>query len=131
MRTQRRPPVAVLERALVEQLARQNLRWDTSASRANWSAWVPGGGGDDPLDPVHRRPRPRAAAGVGNLAAVPGLGEQHLRNVLAEYAQHFNGHRPHQTCSEPPQREPSNAIDMSARIERREVLSGLISGELN
>ena len=25
------------------------------------------------------------------------LGEQHLRNVLTEYAQHYNGHRPHQS----------------------------------
>jgi len=28
---------------------------------------------------------------------------------------------------EPPERQPSNAIDITARIERRQVLSGLIS----
>ena len=56
------------------------------------------------------------------------FGEQHLRNVLAEYAQHYNGHRPHQSLQqEPPQRQPGNAIDITARIERRQVLSGLIS----
>jgi putative transposase len=56
------------------------------------------------------------------------LGEQHLRNVLAEYARHYNGHRPHQSLQqEPPQRQRGNAIDITARIERREVLGGLIS----
>ena len=56
------------------------------------------------------------------------FGEQHLRNVLAEYAQHYNGHRPHQSLQqEPPQRQPGNTIDITARIERRQVLSGLIS----
>jgi transposase InsO family protein len=56
------------------------------------------------------------------------LGEQHLRNVLTEYAQHYNDHRPHQSLQqEPPQRQPGNAIDITARIERRQVLSGLIS----
>jgi hypothetical protein len=33
---------------------------------------VPGGGGDDPPDPGRRQPRTRAAAGVADLAAVPG-----------------------------------------------------------
>ena len=56
------------------------------------------------------------------------LGEQHLRNVLAEYARHYNGHRPHQSLQqEPPQRQPGNTVDITARIERRQVLSGLIS----
>jgi transposase InsO family protein len=55
-------------------------------------------------------------------------GEQHLRNVLADYARHYNGHRPHQSLQqEPPQRQPGNAIDVTARIERRHVLGGLIS----
>ena len=55
------------------------------------------------------------------------LGEQHLRNVLAEYARHYNGHRPHQSLQqEPPQRQPGNAISVTARIERRQILSGLI-----
>jgi putative transposase len=62
------------------------------------------------------------------LDHVPIFGEQHLRNVLAEYARHYNGHRPHQSLQqEPPQRQPGNTIDITARIERRQVLNGLIS----
>ena len=56
------------------------------------------------------------------------LGEQHLRNVMTEYARHYNDHRPHQSLrQQPPQHKHSNAIDITARIERRQVLSGLIS----
>ena len=48
--------------------------------------------------------------------------------VLAEYARHYNGHRPHQGLQqEPPLSQPGRAIDITARIERRQVLSGLIS----
>ena len=56
------------------------------------------------------------------------LGERHLRRVLAEYARHYNGHRPHQALrQEPPLREPGHAVDITARIERRQLLGGLIS----
>jgi len=56
------------------------------------------------------------------------LGERHLRSVLAEYVRHYNGHRPHQALrQEPPLREPGHAVDITARIERRRILSGLIS----
>jgi putative transposase len=56
------------------------------------------------------------------------LGEQHLRSVLAEYARHYNHHRPHQALQEePPLHESSHAVDITARIERRHVLGGLIS----
>jgi putative transposase len=56
------------------------------------------------------------------------LGERHLCEVLAEYACHYNGHRPHQALQqEPPQRQPSQAVDITARIERRQVVGGLIS----
>jgi putative transposase len=56
------------------------------------------------------------------------LGERHLREILAEYARHYNGHRPHQGLQqEPPHRRPGQAVDITARIERREVLGGLIS----
>jgi transposase InsO family protein len=56
------------------------------------------------------------------------LGERHLRQVLAEYARHYNGHRPHQGLQqEPPLRRSSEAVDISAGIERRQVLGGLIS----
>lgn len=44
------------------------------------------------------------------LDHMPILGERHLRSVLAEYAQHYNGHRPHQALhQESPQRQPSQA----------------------
>jgi putative transposase len=56
------------------------------------------------------------------------LGERHLREVLAEYARHYNGHRPHQGLQqEPPLRQPGHAVDTTARIERRSVVGGLIS----
>jgi putative transposase len=56
------------------------------------------------------------------------LGEQHLRKVLAEYARHYNGHRPHQgRHQEPPLRQPGHTVDITAGIERRSVVGGLIS----
>jgi transposase InsO family protein len=56
------------------------------------------------------------------------LSERHLRNVLAEYARHYNRHRPHQGLQqEPPLRESGHAVDITARIERRQVLGGLVS----
>ena len=55
-------------------------------------------------------------------------GEQHLRKILDEYARHYNGHRPHQALKQrPPLHEPGQAIDMTARIERRPAVGGLIS----
>ncbi|HEX3965882.1 MAG TPA: integrase core domain-containing protein [Trebonia sp.] len=56
------------------------------------------------------------------------LGQQHLLKVLAEYAQHYNGHRPHQALRQrPPLREPGQAIDMTARIQHNRAVSGFIS----
>jgi putative transposase len=55
------------------------------------------------------------------------LGEGHLREVLAEFARHYNGHRPHQSLQQEPPRQPGRAVDITARIERRQVLGGLIS----
>ena len=52
------------------------------------------------------------------------LGERHLRSVLAAYVQHYNRHRPHQALrQEPPLREPGAAVDITARIEHRRILS--------
>jgi putative transposase len=47
--------------------------------------------------------------------------------VLAEFARHYNGHRPHQSLQQEPPRGPCRAIDITAWIERRQVLGGLIS----
>jgi putative transposase len=55
-------------------------------------------------------------------------GERYLRRVLAEYAQHYNEHRPHQSRGQrPPLHEIDLPVDMTARITSRPVLHGLIS----
>ena len=55
-------------------------------------------------------------------------GEQHLRRILAEYARHYNEHRPHQSREQrPPLHEPGQAVDVTARIKRTHVVQGLIS----
>jgi hypothetical protein len=44
------------------------------------------------------------------------------------YARHYNGHRPYQGLQqEPPMRESGHVVDITARIERSQVLGGLIS----
>ena len=55
------------------------------------------------------------------------LGERHLRKVLAEFARRYNGHRPHQSLQQDPPRQPGRAVAITAPIECRQVLSGLIS----
>ena len=56
------------------------------------------------------------------------LGERHLRTVLARYAAHYNGRRPHRALQlRPPQPDhPALSLDCQ-RIRRRPVLGGLIS----
>ena len=55
-------------------------------------------------------------------------GERHLRRMLAEYARHYNEHRPHQSREQrPPLHEPGQPIDMTARIKRTHVIHGLIN----
>jgi transposase InsO family protein len=55
-------------------------------------------------------------------------GEVHLRRILAEYARHYNEHRPHQSREQrPPLHKPGQTIDMTARITRTPVVHGLIS----
>jgi putative transposase len=55
-------------------------------------------------------------------------GEHHLRQILTEYAQHYNDHRPHQSREQrPPLHEPGQAIDVTARVKRRQAVQGLIS----
>jgi putative transposase len=55
-------------------------------------------------------------------------GERHLRTILAESESHYNHHRPRRGRSlHPPVHNPSKAIDMTARINRRTTVSGLIN----
>jgi len=35
------------------------------------------------------------------------LGERHPRKILAEFARHYNGHRPHQSRQQNPPRQPA------------------------
>ena len=55
-------------------------------------------------------------------------GERHLRRILAEYARHYNEHRPHQSREQrPPLHEPGQAVDMTGKITRSQVVCGLIN----
>jgi transposase InsO family protein len=56
------------------------------------------------------------------------LGERHLRSVLAEYARHYNGRRPHRGRQLLPPRPDHPIADVAQeRIKRRAVLGGLIN----
>jgi putative transposase len=55
-------------------------------------------------------------------------GERHLRTVLATYADHYNGHRPHQSRQQrPPDHDTPVVIPLEAPVQRRKVLSGVIN----
>jgi len=56
------------------------------------------------------------------------FGERHLRTVLAQYAAHYNGRRPHRALQRRPPRpdHPVPHLDHQ-RVRRRPVLGGLIS----
>ena len=54
--------------------------------------------------------------------------EGHLRRVLAEYAGHYNGHRPHRARQlRPPRPEHPIPALPAERIMRRAVLGGLLN----
>ena len=56
------------------------------------------------------------------------FGERHLRSVLAEYARHYNGRRPHRSRGLRPPRPDHPAADLSQqRIKRRAILGGLLN----
>ena len=67
-----RPPVPDEVRAVVEQLARQNPRWGYRRIQGDLlGLGYQVGEGRSAGDPGRRRSRPRAAAGVADMAAVP------------------------------------------------------------
>ncbi|MGN9846386.1 integrase core domain-containing protein [Nonomuraea sp. H19] len=54
-------------------------------------------------------------------------GERHLHSVLNEYLDHYNAHRPHQARGQrPPDHDEHVAVPMEGRIERHEILGGVI-----
>jgi hypothetical protein len=59
---------------------------------------------------------------------MPIFGERHLRHVLAGYADHYNGRRPHRALGlRPP--GPTSAVPepVRGRIRRRPILGGLLN----
>src|SRR5512132_2690391 len=56
------------------------------------------------------------------------VGCRHLRSVLAEYADHYNGHRSYRALGQTPPLEPDEpaVLAPSGRIGRRDRLGGLI-----
>jgi len=56
------------------------------------------------------------------------FGERHLRIVMAEYARHYNGRRPHRALQLQPPRPDYPVADLSQeQIKRRLVLGGLLN----
>ena len=56
------------------------------------------------------------------------FGEQHLRGVLATYAKHYNGQRPHRALQlHPPRPKPPVPEPIHGKIRRRPILGGLIN----
>jgi len=55
-------------------------------------------------------------------------GEAHLRAVLQTYADHYNGHRPHQSRQQrPPDHDEPVVVPLGAPVLRRRVLGGVIN----
>jgi putative transposase len=56
------------------------------------------------------------------------FGQRHLRTILAQYAAHYNGRRPHRSRQLRPPRPDYSVADLShEQIQRRPVLGGLLS----
>ncbi len=56
------------------------------------------------------------------------FGQRHLRTILAQYAAHYNGRRPHRSLLLRPPRPDHPVADLSQeRIKRWPVLGGLIN----
>ena len=56
------------------------------------------------------------------------FGERHLRSVLAKYARHYHGRRPHRSRPLHPPRPDHPAADLSQQqIKRRPVPGGLLN----
>jgi putative transposase len=54
--------------------------------------------------------------------------ERHLRSVMAEYARHYNGRRPHRALQLQPPRPDHPVADLSQQqVKRRPVLGGLLN----
>jgi putative transposase len=54
--------------------------------------------------------------------------EAHLRMVLRAYADHYNGHRPHQSRNQrPPDHDEPVVVPLDAPVQRRKVLGGVIN----
>jgi putative transposase len=56
------------------------------------------------------------------------VGSRHLRRVLAEFHTHYNEQRPHQNRQQlPPNHSAEQVIELTGRIQRKQVLGGLIN----
>ena len=54
--------------------------------------------------------------------------ERHLITVLREYTAHYNDHRPHRALAQrPPNRPSASNPPATTKIQRRQILGGLIN----
>jgi hypothetical protein len=101
-----RPLVSAEITALIERLATKNASWGYQRIQGEL------------LKPRSRGRRDRMLI----------LGERHLRSVLARYARHYNGQRPHRSRELRPPRPGHPVADLPPkRIKRRPTLGGLLN----
>jgi putative transposase len=56
------------------------------------------------------------------------VSDRHLRGVLTEWQAHYNEHRPHQgRQQQAPNDSPDREVNLTAAIQRRSVLGGIIN----
>ncbi|WP_406358492.1 transposase [Streptomyces sp. NBC_01635] len=128
-----RPPIFAELTALILRLARENPTWGHTCIQGELRRLGPAPRRSPSGGPTWREFLRTQASGLAadflhvDTVRLPICNEQHLRHVLAEYAEHYNSSRPHRALDLRAPADDADVIPFPAqRIQRHDVLSGLI-----